>query len=131
MPAELAHEFQQSTVAGPLALGLLETMVRECLKTPAHVWRAAFAALFEDDFTADLHRIEAPTLLAWGDADGMVPRADQERLLRTLRRARLSVYPGVGHALHWERPQAFAAEVQRFAHELGHEELADSNQTGS
>ena len=118
VPAELAQEFQQSTVFGPVAPGLLQTMVQESLKVPAHVWRAAFAALFDDDFTAELPRIEAPALLARGDADVFVPRSDQDRLLQALQRARLTVLRGVGHAVHWERPQAFVQELLAFAHHL-------------
>jgi alpha/beta hydrolase fold len=45
VPRELAEAFQRETVAGPVAAGLIETMVDECLRTPAAVWRAAFAGL--------------------------------------------------------------------------------------
>jgi non-heme chloroperoxidase len=118
VPRALAQAFQQDTIAGPVAPGLLETMVDECLKAPAAVWRAAFAGLFADSFVAALPRIAAPVLLAWGDADAFVPRSDQDRLLQALRQAQLSVYRGTGHAVHWEQPERVAADLVRFAASL-------------
>jgi pimeloyl-ACP methyl ester carboxylesterase len=114
VPRELAESFQRDTVAGPVAPGLLETMIDECLRTPAATWRGAFAGLLEDDFGAELHGIEAPVLLPWGDADAFSPEADQQRLQRQLPRAERAVYAGVGHALHWEQPRRFAADLIRF-----------------
>jgi len=118
VPRELAASFQRDTVAGPVAPGLLETMVDECLRTPAATWRAAFAALLEDDFSAELHKIEVPVLLAWGDADAFSPDSDQQRLQRQLRRATRVIYAGVGHALHWELPRRFADDLVRFEESL-------------
>lgn len=118
VPHELAQAFQLETIAGPVAPGLIDTMVDESLCVPASVWRAAFAALFDDDFAGELHRIDAPTLIAWGDADRFVPAADAHRLLGSIARARLSVYRGVGHALHWEQPARFARELVAFAYNL-------------
>ena len=61
-----------------------------------------------------MSRIAVPVLLPWGDADSFVPEADQRRLARALPRATRSVFRGVGHALHWEQPERFALDVQRF-----------------
>jgi pimeloyl-ACP methyl ester carboxylesterase len=126
VPRELAEAFQRETVAGPLPAGLLDTMVDECLRTPASVWRAAFLGLLEDDFSAAVSRIAVRVLLAWGDADSFVPEADQERLAHQIPRAVRSIYRGVGHALHWEQPERFAHDVQRFVELLNgqHEEHA-------
>lgn len=118
VPRQLAEAFQRDTIAGPVAPGLLETMVDECLRTPAATWRGAFAALLEDDFSAELGRIEVPVLLPWGDADAFAPESDQQRLQQALPRATRSVYAGVGHALHWEQPRRFAAELMRFVQAL-------------
>lgn len=93
-------------------------MVAESLQLPAHVWRGMFAGLLQDDFSAELHRVHTPTLLAWGERDAYVPRADQQRLLAALPRSRLLSYPGVGHALHWEQPEAFARDLAAFVEAL-------------
>ncbi|HEX2542937.1 MAG TPA: alpha/beta hydrolase [Caldimonas sp.] len=118
VPRELADAFQRDTIAGPVAPGLIETMVDECLRTPAATWKGAFAGLLEDDFGAELGRIDVPVLLPWGDADSFVPEEDQRRLQRALPRATRSVFGGAGHALHWEQPDGFAAVLRRFVHAL-------------
>ena len=57
---------------------------RELLKVPARVWREMFAGLLQYDDTAELGRITAPTLLIWGDADGLVRRWMQDELCRRI-----------------------------------------------
>jgi len=118
VPRELAESFQRDTLAGPVAPGLLDSMVDECLRTPAASWRLAFAALLEDDFSDELHKVRAPVLLPWGGADAFSPESDQQRLQRQLPRATRSVYAGAGHALHWEQPRRFAEELVRFEETL-------------
>jgi non-heme chloroperoxidase len=98
--------------------GFMETMVAECLKVPARVWKEAFAALAGTDLSAELPRIEAPTLLLWGDRDSIVSRSDQDALTGLIRRSRLKVYPGIGHSPHWEFPERVAADVSAFVARL-------------
>jgi pimeloyl-ACP methyl ester carboxylesterase len=109
------REFQQSTVARPVPAALLDTAVRESLKVPAYVWRSAFAGFMEDACAGQFSRIEAPTLLVWGERDALVPRADQDKLLKAIRGSRLMVYRGAGHAPHWEEPERFARDLAAFA----------------
>ena len=118
VPRTLAESFQRDTLAGPVAPGLLETMVAECLRTPAATWRGAFAGLLEDDFSHDLHTVQVPVLLPWGDRDAFSPESDQQRLEWQLPDAKRIVYTGVGHALHWEQPRRFADDVMRFVRSL-------------
>jgi len=113
-----AREFQQSTLARPVPPAFLDTVVRESLKVPARVWRAAFEGFFEDDFAAELGAIAAPTLVLWGDRDGLARRADQEVLVAGIAGSRLEIYEGTGHALHWEEPERFAAELTAFVEAL-------------
>ena len=113
-----AREFQESTLARPVPPAFLDTVVRESLKVPARVWRAAFAGFFEDDFAAELGEIAAPTLVLWGDRDGLARRADQDALVAGIADSRLEVYEGTGHALHWEEPERFAAELTAFVSDL-------------
>ncbi len=108
------REFQESTLAQPVPSAFLDTVVRESLKVPARVWRAAFAGLFEDDFAAELEKIAVPTLILWGDRDALARRADQDALLSSIAGSRLVVYHGAGHALHWEQPERFAADLASF-----------------
>lgn len=107
--------FQVETLARPVPEPLLDMVVAESLKVPARVWRAALAGLMEADHSAELRRIDRPTLVVWGDRDGFFPRADQNALLEALPRAQLLVYEGAGHGLHWEEPERFARNVAAFA----------------
>lgn len=111
----LAWEFQQSTLARPVPAPFFDTVVQESLKVPAHVWRAAFQGSLEDDFVSEIGQIKAPTLILWGTRDAFCPRADQEVLLGAIKGARLVVYEGAGHGLHWEEPERFAADIVTFA----------------
>jgi pimeloyl-ACP methyl ester carboxylesterase len=78
------------------------------------VWHQTFAALLEYFDLDELDRIEAPTLLLWGDADDLVSRAMQDELEARLADATLVVYPGIGHSPHWEDPTRVAADVAAF-----------------
>jgi non-heme chloroperoxidase len=63
---------------------------------------------------AELGRIQAPTLLVWGDADALVSRDMQDRLLHSILDADLLVYPGVGHTPRWEDPARFTRDLVDF-----------------
>jgi len=106
--------FQESTLARPVPQALFETVVQESQKLPARVWKEVNACSMQDEFSAELSRIKAPTLLVWGDQDGMVPRSDQDALTAAITDSRLVVYGGAGHALHWEEPKRFASDLMRF-----------------
>jgi len=61
-----------------------------------------------------IHRIEAPTLLLWGEDDRLVPRVYADEFARRLRQTRLEVVKGAGHAPHLEQPEVAARLVQAF-----------------
>ncbi|HZL98852.1 MAG TPA: alpha/beta hydrolase [Planctomycetota bacterium] len=108
------REFQTGTLAQPVPPEFFERAVRESLKLPARVWQHAFQGFLEDDFTGELARVRAPTLVLWGDRDVLCTRADQDTLLAAIAGSKLVVYEGTGHALHWEQPQRFAADLVAF-----------------
>jgi pimeloyl-ACP methyl ester carboxylesterase len=112
------REFQESTLAQPVPPAYLDAVVQESLKVPARVWRAAFTGFFEDEFTGELGTITVPTLVIWGTRDSFCSRADQDALLAGIAGSRLVVYENAGHALHWEEPERFAADLVRFVEPL-------------
>jgi non-heme chloroperoxidase len=112
------REFQLGTLAQPVPRAFLDTVVGESLKLPARVWRAALKGLMEADFSRDLGRIKAPTLIVWGDQDALFLRSDQEALAAAITGSKLVVYPGAGHAFHWEDPRRFAADLAAFTESL-------------
>lgn len=114
----VAREFQESTLAQPIALDLLDTFIDESLKVPARVWRDGFAGLLTDEHVDRLEDVQAPALLIWGDQDAFVPKFDQYRLLAAIPDSSLKIYDGAGHAIHWEQPQRFATDVVDFVTDL-------------
>ncbi len=114
VPAVFVREFQESTIEHPVPQEFLERVVNESLKLPARVWRGVIAALVDFDDASDLGRIEAPTLLLWGEKDAYFPLEEQRTLEAGIPDARLVVYPGTGHAPHWERPERVAEDIARF-----------------
>jgi pimeloyl-ACP methyl ester carboxylesterase len=93
---------------------LIEQMVSEQLKVPARVWQEIFAELMDYNDMDGISRISAPTLLIWGDADGIVSREMQDKLIESFPCADLVVYPDVGHTPRWENPIRFASDVTAF-----------------
>jgi non-heme chloroperoxidase len=112
---ELAHEFQASTTATPLDPEQLDVFVDETQKVPARVWREIFTAFPEVDYAAQLAALMPPALIVQGERDEMIPPEERNALLGLLPGARLVVYEGAGHALHWEQPERFAADVVEFS----------------
>ena len=112
--ADFVREFQESTLARPVAPAFLDTVVAESLKMPARVWRAALRSMLEQDLGPELHRIATPTLILCGDRDGLCDWASQTALADAIPGARLSVLAGAGHAPHWEDPAGIAAEIAGF-----------------
>jgi len=109
------REFQQSTLAQPVPAEFFETVVQESLKVPARVWKSTFATFLQEEWSAELRKITAPTLIVWGDQDAFCPRSDQDLLVAAIADSRLLVYPGAGHDPHWEEPARFAADLAAFS----------------
>lgn len=61
-----------------------------------------------------LHRIQAPTLLVWGEADAMIPIGHAQDYLRSIAGSRLAAFPDTGHLPQEEAAQASAAAVADF-----------------
>jgi pimeloyl-ACP methyl ester carboxylesterase len=62
-----------------------------------------------------LHRIQVPTLLIWGERDGLVPVAYAEAYRALIPGAELVVIPQAGHAPQVEQPDLFCRHVYTFA----------------
>ena len=109
-----ARSFVADTSTDELAPDTLDQLVGDLLKVPARVWKEMFTDLSTYDDVDQLDRIIAPTLLIWGDADGLVRRDMQATLVARIRDAELLVYPGVGHTPRWENPSRFADDIAAF-----------------
>lgn len=109
-----ARGFQESTLARPVSPAFLDLVSAESCKLPSHAWKQILTGMMADDVVAELPRIRASTLLLWGDQDGFVTRADQDRLLAGIMGSALTVFPGTGHDPHWEEPDRVAELISIF-----------------
>jgi non-heme chloroperoxidase len=115
IPEPFAREFQASTAYRPLPPEFFDRIVTESLKIPARLWPVMIDALVTHDATTDLPKLRAPTLVLWGDHDALFTRAEQDRFLDAVPRARLKVYEETGHCPNWERPEDVATDIATFA----------------
>jgi pimeloyl-ACP methyl ester carboxylesterase len=84
-------------------------------KNRATVTRLAYRPRFHNPGLAKwLHRIDVPTLLLWGEKDGLVPPAFGEAYRPLIPGARLVVLPDAGHAPFDEQKDAFLAAYLDF-----------------
>lgn len=114
------REFQAGTLVGDIDPEFFDQLVAESRKAPARVWRAAWDGLRTGAHRSLAPRITAPTLLIWGDRDGLVPRSEQDALLAALPNARLEVYAGAGHSPNWEQPRRVAGDIEAWVrHAIG------------
>jgi pimeloyl-ACP methyl ester carboxylesterase len=61
-----------------------------------------------------LHRIDVPTLLLWGERDGIVSTSYGEAWRAEIPGARMDVISNAGHFPHWEQPRGCADRIARF-----------------
>lgn len=84
---------------------------RKVAEVPAAVLRADFSAAAGHDVRESLASITAPALVLCGEADQMTPPALSEKLRDALPHAEAVLFPGAGHRLPDERPQAVADAI--------------------
>lgn len=79
---------------------------------------AAYAMLLQmsrlDALAERVARVPVPTMVVWGDRDGIVPLSTGEQLAQRLPDAELTIVEGCGHAVPEERPEALCELVEGF-----------------
>ena len=78
---------------------------------PEVFMRQQRAIMARIDSRPSLAAIAVPTLILWGDADGIATRAHQDELLAGIPGARLAVLEGVGHLATLEAPDRVNAAL--------------------
>jgi pimeloyl-ACP methyl ester carboxylesterase len=73
----------------------------------ATVVRLGYPRFLDPGLANWLHRIDVPTLLVWGENDGLVPPVFGEAYCKLIPSSRLVVIPAAGHAPFEEQPEAF------------------------
>ena len=96
----------------------LDDRVADGLKMPAHVWKSVLAGLCLAAPPTETGTIHAPTLILWGEEDGLLPRSQQELLAARIPGSVLKTYAGTGHVVLWECPERVAADTRAFLAKL-------------
>ncbi len=78
--------------------------------------RGSFVRVVNEDLRGYLPRIQAPTLLIWGDRDEDTPLADARLMERLIPDAGLVVFEGAGHYAYIEQAARFNVIVRTFLH---------------
>jgi non-heme chloroperoxidase len=107
------NDFQKATLSKPIDSAYYKLLVDEGTKVPARVFKSALTGLLDVDFSERLHEIKVPVLMFWGNKDSFFLFKGQEVLLNNIKNAKLVVY-NTGHALHWEEPEKFTADLLHF-----------------
>lgn len=103
------REFQIGTSSEQLPPEFFEAVVEESLKLPARVWKAAVAGMMAYQPIED--RITCETFVLGGERDSVFSVAEQRELARRIGDSHLQLFPGSGHALHWENPEALTRVI--------------------
>jgi pimeloyl-ACP methyl ester carboxylesterase len=92
---------------------VLTHLARDALRTgPLTLWRASgdvVAATLDD-----LARVEAPTLIVWGERDRLLPAERAELFRAALPAAQVAVLRGAAHVPMLEAPDELAAALRDF-----------------
>jgi len=89
-------------------------LVRDALRMgPVTLWRAS-RDLLAEDVRKDLRRVEAPTLLVWGENDTLVPPAVGTLLREEIPDSRLLVLKRAAYVPMCDRPGEFNAALLAF-----------------
>ena len=79
--------------------------------------RPTLVRVVNEDLTPLLPKVEAPTLILWGDQDQEVPRSAMDTMAARIPGARLVVFDGAGHFPFLDAPGEFARTLISFLQE--------------
>jgi len=92
----------------------VQDVMQRFVRTPREGYLACCDAIARLDFSRELQRIAAPTLVIAGALDAGTPPAMSEAIARGIPGARLVVIPGAAHLAAVEAPGAFNEAVLGF-----------------
>jgi pimeloyl-ACP methyl ester carboxylesterase len=102
-----------SNTVTPLPETYLETQVTESLKVPLVTWQQLLASRLAAAPVPARGPIQAKTLVLYGDQDVYVHEGRQI-LAQAIAHAQVVIYAAAGHALHWDSPRRFIADLHAF-----------------
>jgi pimeloyl-ACP methyl ester carboxylesterase len=90
----------------------LNAIARDRQATALYAWRPY---MHNPGLRQWLHRVRVPTLVIWGENDGIVTPDYGRKLCRSLPDARFEPIPQAGHHPQLEQPDRVADAIERFA----------------
>jgi pimeloyl-ACP methyl ester carboxylesterase/tetratricopeptide (TPR) repeat protein len=108
--------FQVSTIHRPVPDAFLERAIEESRKLPAHVWKATMAGMWND--APARGTIRTPTVMLGGTKDAVFSVAEQQALAAAIPGVTFTLLDEIGHAVHWEDPEALAAVLRSLGDQL-------------
>ena len=92
----------------------MPVLVRDAMRMgPTTLWRAT-RDLLAEDVREDLRKIQAPTLLVWGENDPLIPPAVGDLLRQEIPSSRLLLLRGAAHVPMFDQPAEFDAALLSF-----------------
>jgi pimeloyl-ACP methyl ester carboxylesterase len=105
--SELAHSFVSDTPSAEM----LDLMLTSRQASARIAWNPY---LYDPKLCDRLHRVKAPTLIVWGEADKLLSLAHGRLYEKKIQGARLSTVKGCGHLPTLEKPDETARYVLEF-----------------
>ena len=92
----------------------LKSALQSMSAVPPATYRAALHALVQFEQRAALPALTVPVLCLAAEHDRTAPPSVMERMAQKIPGARYACLAGAGHLLHYEQPEAFNAELEKF-----------------
>lgn len=98
----------------------VEWLLEENMRLPESIASAVFFDQTMQDYRPDLAKVNVPTLIVFGGAEGkVVPVAAGEHLQQNIPNSKLLVFENSSHCPFLEEPDRFNQEVDQFIQSLG------------
>ncbi|ABS62973.1 alpha/beta hydrolase fold [Parvibaculum lavamentivorans DS-1] len=104
----------QSKVTDEMVARYFDLSLHEGNRDATRIRFASYAGRDEEAFAARLGGIEMPTLVLWGDKDGLIPVSAAHEFKARIPQAELAIFENVGHVPMEEVPEESAAVVRDF-----------------
>jgi pimeloyl-ACP methyl ester carboxylesterase len=104
----------QSKVTDEMVSRYFDLSLHEGNREATRIRFSGYAAQDEEAFAARLGEIAMPTLIMWGDKDGLIPVSAAHEFKTRIPHADLVIYENVGHVPMEEVAEESAADVRQF-----------------
>ena len=108
-PQEIAMEVDPDTPAGQTVIDILVEQAKTMSSAVRYLWPIPDRGLRKR-----LYRLTMPTLLLWGEDDGVVDPQYAELFANSIATAETGLIPKAGHMLNDEKPKEVADQIETF-----------------